>query len=432
MNKAQTKIIIFFILAVLSACTFSNPEEKAVKKPNIIIKAPLTSLQKSILIAIEKNNIEALKGALESATPADLSFEGHENTPMGIALKNNFLEITQELIKRNIDLFSLGGYEETFRRNSFNYNVQRVHLNFDWDPDKLEFRINVSEKYYLAKIREKVRLFYESNTHSPEALINQSKMPCYLFESQTILQNLTGKNFEKIIKNLVCKDSLNAHEVNVLYEVALFKGFKNLYNTPEFISYLSRHSLLKSLYYKMNYLNVYLAPGLLYKVANSKENYAINPSFCEHSSELEALKEDLSYCAGHISVAREKGADEFLKENRILSPPFEMIRGRDNGSYQTVKTVKYTSGSFYQFNILFENEDTHYSLISILMNSYWLSDWGRFHRLAMAPNAESKLNDPSPLPFKPGEYLNKRTKDGAEEIAPLTSDFEPPEDFESF
>lgn len=430
MNNIKLNLLLIVITGVLSSCSFSKTENKKINTTPNTQAQKLTSVQESILFAIEQNDIKALNVALRGAKPSDLFFEGFEKTPMGTALKYNFFEITQELIKKKIAPYSLGSHENVFRRNSFFYSLRRIHNHVDLDDQEIDqitnTSMNKSEKYLLAKVRENIKGVFSSKNKDKAALINQMQMPCYLFETQTILLNLTGNSYETLVKNLDCRNPINLTEVNELYELELFRGFKNLYTNTEFLSFLSRHTLLKSLMLKLNNFEFYISPSLLFKISRSVENYALNESFCK----LLEREESLELCGVAIAYYRR---NDFMKDSNIPYAPFEVIHSSDEGrTFESLSHTEYVPGSHGPKFILFDGEDTNYALVSIIMNGLGLSNWEKFYLLNEYRHFKSGLSPIKELSFNPGEYLNKNDQDGNRIIKPLAHDMEPLEDFESF
>ncbi|MFM6927301.1 MAG: hypothetical protein ACKOX6_02500 [Bdellovibrio sp.] len=431
MKVIKSMLLLLPSFFLLASCSFTKSPKQLFTRESALgaMSVELSENQKKILAAVEQGNISALDSLIKNASVADYSFAGADKTPIGLALKNNFFEITQLLVLKKVDQFNLGDYEQGFRLNAFQYGLQRAFasLGHEVDDGSSGPIFNKSEKYLLSQVWSQLRVIskaaHEDDLAGARAIFFNAKMPCHFLEAQTILLNIESGNFEKLVSIAGCAQSVDQNEVRQLYLLSAYRAFQSLFMRTEFLSYLSRMPSLKSKMVFLDEFAIYVSPSLLLRISRSLENYSISSNYCK------VLALDISQCMQEVS--KTLNVERFLQEKHITGVSKDLVSRINYDSVANVRTFdfmpyKKTGDENY---LIFKHEDPLFASISALLNGYDFEFYA-FNPLRVHNGSSSESTASIAISEHPGESLGRLDEDGAPIFKKKVVNLPPLEDFE--
>ncbi|WP_347359333.1 hypothetical protein [Bdellovibrio sp.] len=338
--------VAFLILlsAVIQGCSFAKntTEANTIEAKGMSVSQGLSISQKNLLAAVKLGNLSLVEHALSKLQLAEYSFAGSAETPVGIALRANNLEVARFLVERAVDIYNLGDIQSSFEEDLLNDRnhklmtqlghvkiAQKMHINFS---DTEQFLSEV----YAKNVSEIVAKVESGEVRSLPAKVGLSGVSCLYLKTQ-LIQNVQFGEFSdmrkaiEFIERLPCGEKLKGSSLQALYQAELIRQFQRLFQDPYLLGYLSRQPQLKTTMWDIDSSGILVHPNLLFRIALSEDNLFLKEGQthpCGRTGNGEDLDQEL--CDARLKIFNEAG---------IKASNFELIETRNDRIVRSYRKV---------------------------------------------------------------------------------------------
>nr|BFD58710.1 hypothetical protein CKG001_08170 [Bdellovibrio sp. CKG001] len=327
---------LFLVVLVLGlqACSFSKD---AGDDKNLAMR-PVTSStaslqQKNVLAAVRSGNVTVVEQELQKLEMSEYSFAGLSETPLGMALKADNLEIAKILIERSIGPYNLGSEQAAFNGNVLTLRYESLLKLLNHTRKLQEIKVEASETtvfvldFYLKAIKEILTKVSEGNVNAALSTIERVGLSCLFVKSQVIQSIQMGEVASSdavmgFLKKIPCAEELGSSQVQLLYEGELIRQFQSLFAEPVLLAYLSHHPNLKSTMWNIDNSGIYLAPELLIRIAWSADNEFLKEGQC-------SIHRRIEHAACAYDLDEDEKVQEIVATSGIKRSKFELIKTLD-------------------------------------------------------------------------------------------------------
>lgn len=341
MLKYLFPLLVVFTLQ--QGCSFTSPTQDK-KIPLVKKEIELSKNQKELLAAIEQNNLDDTKNIVKVLTSTEKSFAASSDTPMGIALRNESVEIINILIQYDISIFELGVEKNQFNAKAievlFAESAQSLNLAFKAAPP-----LNTAQKalldIYLNRINEAKKPFDLMLKSTEGVSLSQFQSNCELVEATLLLNSIRHRlNFDSasaLLKRSDCSSNISVSAVTEIYHLELARLFQNYFDDASTLRYITHLENFSNVLWNIDSSGIFVSPKLLMRIAFSSANRFGSKNRYE-------VREQ---------VQRDEILEHFFKEADFTSPEQELIYTVDGNliysfKYFPQQTIDGSTDAFFQ------------------------------------------------------------------------------------
>ncbi|MFV8251249.1 hypothetical protein [Bdellovibrio bacteriovorus] len=344
---------LLILVAVLSfaACSFDNGKYEPLVK-SVSTKKDMTQAQKDLIAAARLGNLTLVEKSISALKVHEYSFIGFAETPMGVAVAADNLEVVKALWAQSVDTYNLGGERKSFESQVLKSRVQELYrtLKHVKRAESIGAVLNKSAAMlateYAKKTQSILELVSQSDFAGAQGVMNRTGLSCQFVRNQ-IVQDLQADVIKdsavvvKFLKQLNCMEEISPGDVQLLYEAELIRQFQRFFNEPTLLGYLSNLPTLKSTLWNIDESGLWMSPALLMRISWSHENYQVQPS-------LQCPKLPVGVLNCQEYADDDFASSEYLIEKYgIKKSGFDMIyvkQGQVVGSYRKFKRQSRSNG----------------------------------------------------------------------------------------
>nr|BFD67951.1 hypothetical protein HAGR004_29730 [Bdellovibrio sp. HAGR004] len=364
MIKVAFLILLF---ALIQGCSFGK---KTTEANNITARGErgtqgLSMPQKNLLAAVKLGNLSLVEQAFSKLQLTEYSFGGSAETPLGIALRTNNLEVAKFLVERAVDIYNLGDIQSSFEEDLLKNRNHKLmtQLGHAKIAQKMQISFSETEQFlsnvYANSVSEILAKIKNGDIRGFTARVGLYGMSCLLLKTQLIQSVQLGELSDmgkavEFIERLPCDEQLKSGSLHILYEAELIRQFQRLFEDPRLLGYLSRQPQLKTTMWDIDSSGILMHPNLLFRIALSEDNLFLKGDQvypCGRTEDDEDYDQEL--CDAKMKIFNEAG---------IKASDFELIETRNGRIVRSYRNVYR-----YVRSILAE-ADALYFLVSFYMS----------------------------------------------------------------
>ncbi|ASD64390.1 hypothetical protein [Bdellovibrio bacteriovorus] len=344
-------LLVLAAVLSLGACSFDNGKYEPVVK-TVSTKKDLTQSQKDLIVAARLGNLALVERSISALKLHEYSFVGSVETPMGVAVAADNLEVVKTLWAQSVDAFNLGGEQKNFESQVLKSRAQDQFraLKHIKRAESIGAVLNKSAAMlateYAKKTQAILELVSQADFAGAQGVMNRSGLSCQFVRNQ-IVQDLQADVITdsavvvKFIRQLSCAEEISPGDVQLLYEAELIRQFQRYFNEPTLLGYLSNRTTLKSTLWNIDDSGLWISPALLMRISWSHENYQIQPS-------LQCPKLSVGVLNCQEFADDDFASSDYLAEKYgIKKSDFDLIyvkQGQVIGSYRKFKRQSRSNG----------------------------------------------------------------------------------------
>ncbi|MFV8259761.1 hypothetical protein ACNQKP_18275 [Bdellovibrio bacteriovorus] len=367
-------LLVLSVLMFLAACSFDNGKYAPMAK-TVSAEKEMTQNQKDLVAAARLGNLALVEKGISNLKVHEFSFAGFAETPMGVAIAADNLEVVKMLWAHSVDAFNLGAEQEKFERQVLKSRLQEQlrSLKHVKRAESVGSALNKSASLLAAEYGKKTQSILEQVTKSDfaaaQGLMTRTGISCQ-FVRNHIVQDLQADMIKesalmvKFLKQMKCSAEISSSEVQLLYETELIRQFQRLFNDPILLGYLSHSPNLKTTMWNIDDSGLWMSPTLLMRISWSPDNLDRAEGVCPPPS-VEGQKncdffDDLEF-----------GPADYLAEKAgIQKSRFELVytnKGAIVGSYRRfarqVRRVEGSHDPVFEYASMYLNRVPYYGVL---------------------------------------------------------------------
>ncbi|MFV3410104.1 hypothetical protein ACNH6C_15950 [Bdellovibrio bacteriovorus] len=367
-------LLVLMTFVSLAACSFDNgkyaPVEKTVSTPK-----DMTQSQKDLVAAARLGNVALVEKGISTLKVHEFSFKGFAETPMGVAIAADNLEVVKMLWGQSVDAFNLGAEQEKFESQVLKARLQDQlrSLKHVKRAESVGSALNKSASLlateYAKKTQSILELVTKSDFAAAQGLMTRTGISCQFVRNQ-IIQDLQADVLKgpavmvKFLKQMKCSAEISSSDVQLLYETELIRQFQRMFNDPLLLGYLSHSPNLKTTMWNIDDSGLWMSPTLLMRISWSPDNLDRAEGVCPPPS-VEGQKncdffDDLEF--GPADYQAEKAG--------IQKSRFELVytnKGAVIGSYRRfarqVRRVEGSRDPVFEYASMYLNRVPYYGVL---------------------------------------------------------------------
>ncbi|MGE9746483.1 hypothetical protein [Bdellovibrio bacteriovorus] len=345
-------LLILVAVLSLAACSFDNGKYEPVVK-NVSTKKDMTQSQKDLIAAARLGNLTLVEKSISALKLHEYSFSGFAETPMGVAVAADNLEVVKALWAQSVDAYNLGSERKNFESQVLKSRVQEQYrtLKHVKRAESIGAVLNKSAALlateYAKKTQSILEFVAQSDFAAAQGVMSRTGLSCQFVRNQ-IVQDLQADVIKesvvivmKFLKQLSCAEEISPQDVQLLYEAELIRQFQRFFNEPTLLGYLSNRPTLKSTLWNIDESGLWMSPALLMRISWSHENYRVQPSL-----QCPKLPIGVLNCTEYADD--DFASSEYLIEKYgIKQSEFDLIyvkQGQVIGSYRKFKRQSRSNG----------------------------------------------------------------------------------------
>ncbi|UXR65241.1 ankyrin repeat domain-containing protein [Bdellovibrio bacteriovorus] len=325
-------LFLLVVILALQACSFGKD---SYDNSDLIVRQaadPVASLQqKNVLAAVRSGNVAIVERELQKLQISEYSFAGLAETPLGLAVRSDSLEIAKFLIDRSVGPYNLGSEQVSFDENALRRRHQDLLRLLNHARKLREIKTDgVNEttafvlEFYLKKIKEILEKVVAGNMDAALSAVDRTGLSCLFVQSQVIQSVQLGEiaGSEAIInflRKVRCEQRLSSSNIQMLYEAELIRQFQALFEAPALLGYLSYQPNLKTTMWNIDNSGIFLAPELLIRIAWSEDNEFLKVGQCSPSG-----RSDHEPCGDNLD--EDDRVQKIITASGIKKSRFEIIK----------------------------------------------------------------------------------------------------------
>nr|BFD62135.1 hypothetical protein BdHM001_08160 [Bdellovibrio sp. HM001] len=271
------------ILLFLQGCAFSKDTNsnqvttRAVESP-----VALSVLQKNIIAAAKKSDINYVKYSLKDLSPAEQDFSGSIETPLSWAINNGSGELAQAVVEGLGYPLALGSSATAVE--SFVRLESRIRLHkklsqigslesMSVEAQSLSSSaLTYLSQSILGRIETMVNAVNNGSIREAVSQIGSSGLSCSLIQT-LMLRHVqihsisSGPIVDFFVNQYSCVEKMKVTDVEHLFSDELVRQFREGFSAPEILSYLSRNEMLSMPMWKIEGSSFLVSPSLVYDIA---------------------------------------------------------------------------------------------------------------------------------------------------------------------
>ncbi|CAE79092.1 hypothetical protein AB1A81_05400 [Bdellovibrio bacteriovorus] len=344
-------LLVLVAFVFLAACSFDNGKFDPVEK-KVSTKKEMSRGQKDLLTAARLGNVSLVEKAIAGLAVHEFSYSGFSETPMGLAVAADNLEVVKVLWAQSIDAFNLGSEQNNFERQVLRSRIQEQFRTLKHVKRAESIRVVLNKSAallateYAKKTQSVLELVAQSDFAAAQGLINRTGLSCQFVRNQ-IVQDLQADVIkdsaavDKFLKQLSCAEEISSQDLQLLYEAELIRQFQRYFNAPALLAYLSNRPSLKSTLWNIDESGLWMSPALLMRISWSYENHWSRQDLLCPKLEVGALN------CKEFADDDFNSSDYLIGKYGIKKTEFDLIymkQGQVLGSYRRFKRQSRSNG----------------------------------------------------------------------------------------
>lgn len=344
-------LLVLVVFLSLAACSFDNGTFAPVVK-TVSTKKELSQGQKDLLAAARLGNVALVEKTIAALKVHEFSFAGFPETPMGVAVSSDNLEVVKMLWSQSVDAYNLGDEQRNFESQVLKSRVQDQFraLKHVKRAEAIGAVLNKSATLlateYAKKAQSVLELISKFDSAAAQGLMTRTGLSCQFVRNQ-IVQDIQADLIKdsvavvKFLKKLECAEEISAQDVQLLYEAELIRQYQGFFRDPTLLGYLSHRPTLKSTLWDIDDSGLWMSPALLMRISWSHENHQVQPE-----EQCPLLVVGAANCKEYADD--DFGSSDYLIEKfGIKKSNFDLIyvkQGQVVGSYRKFKRQSRSNG----------------------------------------------------------------------------------------
>lgn len=338
--------VAFLILlsSIIQGCSFGKnaTEANTIAVRGMSVSHGLSMSQKNLLAAVKMGNLSLVEQAFSKLHLTEYSFGESAETPVGIALQTNNLEVAKFLVERAVDIYNLGDIQSSFEEDLLNNRNHKLMIQLGHTKIAQKMQISFSEteqflsEVYARNVSEILAKIKNGDVRGLTTKVGLSGMSCLHLKTQLIQSVQLGEFSDmrkaiEFIERLSCDEKLKSGSLQTLYEAELIRQFQRLFEDPYLLGYLSRQPQLKTTMWDIDSSGILVHPNLLCRIALSEDNLFLKEGQVYLCGRTEDDKDfDQELCDARMKIFNEAG---------IKTSNFELIETRNGRIIRSYRNV---------------------------------------------------------------------------------------------